>query len=135
MSDSSENQVGTIGWRDLTVENAEEVRDFYRSVVGWEIRPESMGDYDDFCMIAPGTGETVAGICHARGTNADLPPQWLVYIVVEDVEQSAARCLDLGGELVVGPRALAGGRVCVIRDPAGAVAALYQPPGEQVPEG
>jgi len=135
MSDSADNRIGTIGWRDLTVDDAEAIRDFYQRVVGWESRPESMGDYDDFCMIAPGSGETVAGICHARGTNADVPPQWLVYIVVEDVDQSAALTLDLGGELVAGPRALMGGRFCVIRDPAGAVCALYQPPADGEPEG
>jgi predicted enzyme related to lactoylglutathione lyase len=130
MSDAGESKVGSIGWRDLTVENAETLRDFYENVVGWESQRESMGDYDDFSMIAPGTGEPVAGICHARESNADLPPQWLVYIVVENVEASAARCIDLGGELVAGPRPLMGGRFCVIRDPAGAVCALYQPPVE-----
>jgi predicted enzyme related to lactoylglutathione lyase len=135
MSDSAESKVGTIGWRDLTVENAEAVRDFYQRVVGWESRPVSMGDYDDFSMVAPGSGDTVAGICHARGSNADIPPQWLVYIVVEDVERSAALTLDHGGDLVAGPRALAGGRFCVIRDPAGAVCALFQPPAEGKPEG
>ncbi len=65
--------------------------------------------------------------CHARGVNADLPPQWLVYIVVDDVDRSAATCQELGGAIVAGPRPPAGGRTCVIRDPAGAVCALYEP--------
>lgn len=78
-------------------------------------------------MLTPESREAVAGICHARGSNADLKGGWLIYIVVADVEASAATCKQRGGEVLVGPRGLAGGRFCVIRDPSGATAALYQP--------
>jgi len=127
MSDKDEGQVGTIGWVDLTVDAAESVRDFYREVVGWESNELDMGGYSDYCMNLPGEGKTVAGICHARGTNTDLPAQWLVYITVEDVDQSAKRCLELGGAVLAGPRSLGEARFCVVRDPAGAVAALFEP--------
>ena len=116
---------GTIIWTDLTVENAEEVRDFYSSVVGWTHEPEDMGDYEDYHMVASSTGDRVAGVCHPRGVNADLPPQWLVYISVEDLDASMAACQELGGRVVAGPKKLGPyGRYCVIEDPAGAVAAL-----------
>lgn len=117
---------GKIGWIDMTVEAAPAIRDFYREVVGWGHDEVSMGDYADYAMTT-GAGEAVSGICHARGSNADLPPGWLIYITVDDVEASAAACEANGGQLVVPVRDLAGGRFCVIRDPAGAVAALYQP--------
>ena len=127
MSDASSMTPGTIGWRDLTVDDAETVRDFYARVVGWRSQPVHMGDYNDFSMLVPSTGETVAGVCHARGVNAGLPAQWLIYVVVENVEVAARTCADLGGEVVVAVRPLGEGRFCVIRDPAGAVCALYQP--------
>ena len=119
---------GTITWQDLTVPDAEQVRDFYRAVVGWESKSEDMGGYSDFAMMPPGSDQPVAGVCHARGINADLPPQWLVYINVADVDQSAKTCAAQGGSVVVGPRDMGGGRFCVIRDPAGAVCALFAPP-------
>lgn len=125
---ASSSKVGTIGWFDLTVPDAMKVRDFYQSVVGWEASPVDMGGYSDFCMRPPGSDGAVAGICHARGNNAGIPPQWLMYIIVENVDAAARRCSESGGEVVNGPREIAGyGRMCVIRDPAGAVAALYQP--------
>jgi predicted enzyme related to lactoylglutathione lyase len=124
----SNPEIGTVGWRDLTVEHAEAIRDFYQSVVGWKSEPCDMGGYSDFTMIAPGTGDGVAGICHARGSNADVPPQWLLYFVVADVEASARTCTERGGEVLVGPRPVSGGQFCVIKDPAGAVCALYRPP-------
>jgi predicted enzyme related to lactoylglutathione lyase len=78
-------------------------------------------------MNLPGTENAVAGICHARGANADLPPQWIPYITVENLESSAARCVALGGRVLAGPRGMGGtARCCIIRDPAGAVAALYE---------
>jgi predicted enzyme related to lactoylglutathione lyase len=120
--------VGTVVWCDLTVKNAIRLRDFYARIVGWKFSAVKMGEYSDFCMVAPATGETVAGICHARGSNASLPAQWLIYVVVENVERSAAKCRRLGGKVLVKPRPMDGGRFCVIRDPAGAVCALYRPP-------
>lgn len=126
MADTKPPATGTIGWRDLTVKDAETVRDFYKAVVGWNTKSEPMGGYDDYHMIPPGGDESAAGICHARGANADLPTQWLIYIVVESVEKSAQECERLGGEVVAGPRELGGGLFCVIRDPAGAVCALWQ---------
>ncbi len=117
---------GTVTWQDLTVPDAAALRDFYAAVVGWTAQPVRMGEYADFTMHAD--GEAIAGVCHARGGNADLPPQWLIYITVDDLDHSIEECQRLGGAVIAAPRGLAGGRFCVIRDPAGAVCALYQPP-------
>lgn len=121
------DDIGKIGWIDITVDDASGLRDFYSSVVG--LRPEdvSMGDYSDYNMTSPASGDPVCGVCHARGSNAEVPPGWLIYFTVEDVEASAAACTAGGGKIVVAPRGLAGGRFCVIEDPSGATAALYQP--------
>lgn len=118
-------KIGSIGWIDLTVADAGRLRDFYRSVVGWDSGGVDMGGYEDFNMIAPG-GEPVAGVCHARGSNAELPPAWLIYIVVADLDASIGQCERGGGEVIAGPRKMGAARYCVIRDPAGAVCALYE---------
>ena len=120
-------QTGKIGWIDITVDDASGLRDFYADVVGLVPDAVSMGEYDDFTMTMPASGEPVCGICHARGSNGNLPGGWLVYFVVDDVDASAAACSANGGKILVEPRGLAGGRFCVIEDPSGATAALYQP--------
>lgn len=125
MNEQPKHQVGSIAWRDLTVNDAPGVRDFYKAVVGWSDSSVSMGDYDDYGMHDP-SGEMVAGVCHARGTNADLPAQWLMYIVVADIDRSIEACVRLGGKVIAGPRSFMGGRFCVVQDPAGAVCALWQ---------
>ena len=119
--------VGTIGWHDLTVPAADEVRDFYAEVVGWKWSPVDMGGYSDYTVLTPGTGDAVGGVCHAQGTNAGLPPQWLMYIIVADIDASIASTKRLGGSVIAGPKNMGASRYCVIKDPAGAVCALYQP--------
>lgn len=116
---------GQICWHDLTVPNADQLRDFYAAVVGWTPAPVDMGDYHDYCMNMP-DGVTAAGVCHARGSNANLPPQWLMYVAVDDVAAAVAQVTTRGGKVVDGPRPLGTQPFAVIQDPAGAVLALIQ---------
>jgi predicted enzyme related to lactoylglutathione lyase len=84
-----------------------------------------MGDYDDYNMNLPSSGETIAGVCHARGSNSKLPPQWLMYVRVENSKISADKVVELGGKIIQGPRIMGGESYFAIRDPAGAVLAIY----------
>lgn len=115
--------LGTVMHLDLTVPDAPAVRDFYADVIGWT--PEPLGD--DWMMLAP-DGTPAAGICHARGENADLPPQWLAYIAVDDLAAAVQQVTAAGGAVVAGPKGDGPGSYAVVRDPAGAVLALMQPP-------
>jgi len=124
MSDQQTKKNGSIVWTDLTVNDAEKVKDFYSSVVGWESTEHDMGEYKDFNIFPSGGGETVAGICHARGSNANIPPQWLIYVQVQNVAKSAQRCLELGGKIIDGPRKMGNNDFCVIQDPEDAMLAL-----------
>ena len=129
MSKTSRAPIGSIAWLDLTAPDANGLRDFYTAVTGWKTEAVDMGEYNDWTMSEPESGEAVAGVCHARGQNADLPPQWLVYVIIADLDASLAQCRARGGAVVSGPRDLGSyGRFAVIRDPAGASIALMQLP-------
>ena len=82
---------GDVAWADLTVKSAPKVRDFCAAVVGWKTTEVDMGGYADYGMNRPADGKTVAGVGHARGTNADLPPQGLIDINVASLKTSLAR--------------------------------------------
>jgi predicted enzyme related to lactoylglutathione lyase len=127
MSDKKNPTFGMIAWVDLTVPNAEETKNFYEDVIGWKAEPVSMGDYNDFNMTSPETGEPVTGVCHARGVNEDLPPNCLVYITVADLADSVSKVETNGGKLIK-PFTSMGeyGSYAVIEDPAGAVCALFE---------
>lgn len=123
----SKNEIGSITWIDLTVENADQIREFYKDVVGWKPVAVEMDGYSDYNMTLPGTNEPKAGVCHARGENAALPAQWLMYVTVANLDESMEICRTKGGKIIMEPKTMGGhGRYCVIQDPAGAVAALFQ---------
>ena len=116
--------IGQVEWLDLTVNDATRVKNFYSKVVGWKSSDVDMGSYSDYSIETPADRNTVAGICHARGQNANIPSQWLVYVRVASVSESAEECKRLGGEVLDGPRRMGGSHFCIIKDPEGAVMAL-----------
>jgi predicted enzyme related to lactoylglutathione lyase len=123
-----DNAPGQIRWIDLTVPDAPRLRAFYEAVVGWTSSPVNMATHEDWCMIPEGGIEPVAGVCHATGLNEGLPPVWLIYITVADLAASMEECKARGGQIVFGPKQFGTeGQWCVIRDPAGAHAALFEP--------
>lgn len=131
-------EAGSIVHVDLTTQNADLVRDFYSKVAGWTSVDLAMDGYEDYIMMR-NEEFPVAGICHAKGPNAKLPPRWLVYILVPDLDVSMAAVERQGGEIVSGPTFAGeeGQKFCVIRDIAGAYCALYSPPDpkpEEPPE-
>jgi uncharacterized protein len=117
---------GKIISADLTVELAEETRDFYEQVIGWKHEEFVMGDYADYVMNAS-DGEPAAGICHQAGVNKGLPPVWLVYFGVHDLSASLEACKKLGGKVHTEPKGtIKTGSYAVIEYPAGAFCALSQ---------
>ena len=57
----SEN-IGKIGWIDMTVDDADFLRDFHKDVVGWTVEDTSMGDYSDYTMMSPADGAAVSAL-------------------------------------------------------------------------
>jgi predicted enzyme related to lactoylglutathione lyase len=119
---------GRIAWLDLTVADAAHTRDFYQDVVGWSAEDVKMedaaGHYADYALCTA-EGTAVAGVCHARGVNRDLPPVWLICLPVGDLDGSLARAREEGGEVVDVRRGSTGEcTYAIIRDPVGACLAL-----------
>lgn len=128
MSQTKPNpKLGTVGWLDLTVDDAGRLRDFYAAVCGWTPKGVAMGEgtYEDFAM-QDADGRAVAGVCFRRDENAKLPPVWIPYVVVEDLDASVAAAIERGAG-VIDDRRPHGGTMVVLKDPAGAVFSLFAP--------
>ena len=117
--------LGSMAWLDLSVPDAAAVRDFYATVVGWTPTPTPMDGYEDWTMAGP-DGDAAAGICHARGENAGLPPVWIPYFAVADLDASLAAATAAGGVVVTGPHRDGASGYAVVTDPAGATFAVFQ---------
>lgn len=119
-------KIGVITWVDLTVSDAATLKDFYEQVVGWNVDPVDMDGHEDYCMNQKNSNFPVAGICNKKGVNKDLPSQWLIYITVENLDESIAACVKKGGSLITKIKHMDQGRYIIIKDPAGAVCALFE---------
>ena len=118
---------GQIGWIDLTVDDADDRRDFYSAVVGWQSQafPMEDGAWHDHVMT-DADGNALAGVCNARGTNAGLPAVWVPYFVVDDLDARLQVAKERGAELLSGPRGTP--PFAILRDPGGACFALVTAP-------
>lgn len=121
-------QHGSVNWRDITVENATQLRDFYQKIAGWSFEEIPMkdkeDDYVDFVMKLE-DDTAVAGICHHRGVNNGIPPQWIMYISVENVEEVIKKAVRLGAKKIKEHTAKNGSVLyAILQDPAGALFAL-----------
>lgn len=120
--------MGRIAWMDLTVPDADATRDFYRQVIGWTVDEVSMKDggetYADYSMLGS-EGNPSAGVCHLRGVNNDLPPVWLIYLPVGDLQTSLARVEEEGGKVIKATYGKDGTPgYAVVQDPVGVHFAL-----------
>jgi predicted enzyme related to lactoylglutathione lyase len=122
----TDKKIGAVTWFDLTIPKATEIRDFYKKVVGWKTTDVDMGGYNDYCMISPEDDTVRAGVCHAQGVNTGIPPAWILYINVANLDESIEQVIAGGGKVIgnvrkMGERA----RFCIIQDPAGAYSGLF----------
>ncbi len=130
---STPNQLtntGHIAWLDLTCIEAAQTRDFYHQVTGWKAEAVPMkdadGSYEDFNMLG-GDGQPVAGICHARGVNNNLPPVWMLYLPVGDLSASLKQLKDTEGQIIHQSKNQTNEVTqAVIQDPAGLYLTLVQ---------
>jgi hypothetical protein len=58
-----------------------------------------------------------------------MPPNWVVYFMVADLDASLATLKGLGGAVVMGPMEIEPGRFAVVADNVGAVFSILQPKG------
>lgn len=114
-----------VGWMDMSCPEADALKDFYAEVMGWRVEPVDMGGYADYSML-DAEGRPMAGICHNRGANADIPTNvWIPYLRVPDVAAAVTKAEALGAVRCTPIKDCPGyGEFCVLKDPSGTVVAL-----------
>jgi predicted enzyme related to lactoylglutathione lyase len=106
--------------------DVEKASTFYKELFGWEI---SKGENDNsgYLHIKNGT-EFIGGIPPTAQIPAGVPPHWMLYFYVTDVDASTAKLQELGGSVCAGPMTIEKvGRMSVVNDPQNAGFALFTP--------
>jgi uncharacterized protein len=114
-------------WYDVMTTDLGAAETFYRSVVGWGAQDTgSTPAYTLFTVDGRGVAGLMAIPEDAR--KAGVPPAWMGYIHVDDVDDMAARITREGGKLHKGPIDVPGIiRFAVVSDPQGAGFIIAKP--------
>ena len=108
-------------WYDVMTTDTKAARQFYCDVVGWNTQDSSQPGMEYTIFAANDRG--VAGLLPipAEARSAGVPPMWMGYIAVDDVDEAAKRLEREGGKVHRAPTEVPGIiRFAVVADPQGA---------------
>lgn len=124
------NDPGCLTWNELSTNDVAKATEFYEQVFGWKLEPIDTGGGPPYWAIGHDGG--------AQGRNggmrelapeqaeAGVPPHWMPYFAVPSTDDTIAKAGASGGGAMFGPMDLPTGRIAVLRDPQGAVFAVFE---------
>ena len=115
---------GAFCWNELATTDLEAAQNFYKTLLGWEIKENPPANGMVYNEIVAG-GQHVGGIYKMGPEFGQTPSHWMAYVAVDDVDAKARQVWELGGKVCVPPTDIPNvGRFCVVNDPTGATVAL-----------
>ena len=124
---------GRFCWSELATSDDGAATSFYSELFGWTTEKHSMGGgHGDYTMLRL-EGRDVGGLYKLMPEQQShgIPPHWLSYVGVEDVDAITAKAESLGGKCHLKPLDIMDrGRMSVLQDPVGAAFALWQAKGK-----
>ncbi len=118
--------VGEIGWSELNTTDYESAWKFYSELFGWKHKSSfDMGPDGTYFMWHDATEGTRGGMSNVA-KKMNIPPHWLYYVTVEDIDATVERVKNSGGKIMNGPMEVPGGdKIAQCADPQGAHFAIY----------
>jgi uncharacterized protein len=134
------NEHGSLNFNGLATRDIDGAQAFYGAVFGWTtldlpggVMWTLPGYGDHLEERTPGLREQIAGMGGPEGfidvvaaftpiaaDDSDTPPHWSVTFATDDVQATAAKAGELGGEVLAEPFDAPWSRMAVIKDPQGA---------------
>jgi predicted enzyme related to lactoylglutathione lyase len=123
---------GKVVWHDFNTKDPAKARTFYGGTFGWEIRSREMGTTKhDFLYL----GDEGFGCLVQQQGKDPMPPHWVAYVQVDDLDAAVKRVERAGGKAPVPRMAITDkDAFAILVDPLGATFAAYTtlnplPPG------
>jgi len=119
-------EVGEGSWLELMTTDAPAALKFYSDIFGWQPgEAMDMGPMGKYYMFNRPHG-MIGGMMNKPKAMANVPPNWVIYFRVPDVDAAAERIKANGGKVLSGPMEVPGGdRVVTAADPQGAAFGLH----------
>lgn len=119
---------GTFSWVELSTTDQKAGVAFYRALFDWGVNEIPLGPDQVYSMFTLRGKRVGAG--HALDREAQqqgIPSHWQLYVTVANVDDATTRAQQLGATVIDAPfDVMDAGRMAVLRDPTGAVFAIWQ---------
>jgi hypothetical protein len=113
---------GTFCWDELATKDMDAAPKYYGALFGWTGK---LGEGAMKYWHWNHAGKDIGGMMSLMMPN--VPPHWLGYIAVSDVDGSTAKVRELGGKVLMPPMDVEKvGKFSVVQDPTGATFALFR---------
>jgi predicted enzyme related to lactoylglutathione lyase len=128
MQEIADYKPGTFCWVELGTSNSVQAKNFYTKLFGWGFTDNPIGPDQVYTMLK--IGDKDVGALYqltTEMTSQGIPPNWMSYVSVTNADETAQKIKDAGGTLMKEPfDVFTVGRMAVVKDPTGAVFALWQ---------
>ncbi|MDQ6887131.1 MAG: VOC family protein [Gemmatimonadota bacterium] len=119
-------QPGNIVWNELVTTDHGKAFEFYSALFGWvKTTGVDMGGMGLYQMFGRPGGIPLGGMFN-KTKEMPMPPNWLPYVGVGDLDATVETVRKQGGKVLHGPADVPGGRIVQGMDPQGAMFALHQ---------
>ena len=107
---------------ELSTSDTQKAKDFYSNLFGWQFTDNDMGNNMIYSTFKPSDGP--GGGLYSMPNH---PTAWIAYVGVEDINASTEKAKSLGATVLNGPMEIPNvGWATILKDPTGAVIALFQ---------
>jgi len=111
---------GQMSWFELATKDLNGALDFYGKLFGWGLNSDmDMGPMGTY-RIFERNGAMMGGM-YVIPESMPMPPSWLFYIHVDDINAAAERAKSAGGNIVQDVMDVPGGKIFMATDPQGAM--------------
>ncbi|HMR75410.1 MAG TPA: VOC family protein [Polyangiaceae bacterium] len=115
---------GRFVWFELVTKDHAKAKAFYPELFGWKLEPMQMADGSSYPMLKAG-GAPVGGFM--TPPKDGIPPHWVSYVSVADVNASAKKVVAAGGKTLMDAMDVPGvGRIQPVTDPQGGAFMLFR---------
>ena len=116
---------GEFSWNELLTSDHESAFRFYSELFGWKrFEEHDMGPMGKYLIY--GVGDKRLGGMFTKGKDMPMPPSWIYYIHVDDVDAAVGRAKSKGAKVMNGPMDVPGGdRIAQLSDPQGVFFAMH----------
>lgn len=112
------NDPGGFCWNELMTTDPDKAKVFFSELFGWEFEKDEtpQGAYWTFK-----NGDRLNGGMMQIGPQMQgVPPHWVVYFSVDDMDAASSKLTQLGGQVLMPPFEVSVGTIAICRDPQGA---------------